>query len=378
MPVPTMLTLSAAKKMPPPAPGRGVVAGDDAGGAVGRDAAGDGDAVGGDEAHDTAAEPAGGAALRIAAACRRARRPSRCRAERGAGRAVGRVYETAAGGAVAAAAAAVVRAGAAVAGRARARRIGLDGAALVDGDGLGADGQARVGDELGVGHDLDGAGDDDGALQRRVGRDGQRREDAGRRRGVAAGRAALDDTAQVVPPRRRSRRCCRCSAWRPACSRRCTSRRCRRPCSSTTRATPSRPSCRFDGGAVAAIGAGRAVDGVDAHAGVQPNAHDAVCVQAPFTHCSISPMALQRLAPLVQVMHRLAVQLPPPGQSCASDQSRQPDDCTSHVCKRVAADAALVAGGALIGARGDAVAARADLAAARTGSDRTSRGSPTA
>ena len=43
-------------------------------------------------------------------------------------------------------------------------------------------------------------------------------------------------------------------------------------------------------------------------------------------------MALQRLAPLVHVMHWLAVQLPPPGQSCASDQSRQPDDCTSHVC----------------------------------------------
>jgi hypothetical protein len=64
----------------------------------------------------------------------------------------------------------------------------------------------------------------------------------------------------------------------------------------------------------------------------QPNAHDEVCVQAPFTHCSMSPMALQRFAPLVQVMHMLAVQVPPPGQSCASDQSRQPDACVLHAC----------------------------------------------
>ena len=69
---------------------------------------------------------------------------------------------------------------------------------------------------------------------------------------------------------------------------------------------------------------------------VQPNAHDAVCVQAPLTHCSMSPMALQRLAPLVHVMHWLAVQVPPPGQSCASDQSLQPDACTSQVCSESA------------------------------------------
>ena len=46
----------------------------------------------------------------------------------------------------------------------------------------------------------------------------------------------------------------------------------------------------------------------------------------------MSPMALQRLAPLVHVMHVFAVQVPPPGQSCANDQSRQPDACLSHVC----------------------------------------------
>ena len=64
----------------------------------------------------------------------------------------------------------------------------------------------------------------------------------------------------------------------------------------------------------------------------QPNAHDDVCAQAPLTHCSMSPMALQRTAPLLHVMHMFEVQVPPPGQSCASDQSRQPEACLSHVC----------------------------------------------
>ena len=70
---------------------------------------------------------------------------------------------------------------------------------------------------------------------------------------------------------------------------------------------------------------------------LQPNAQEAVCVQAPLTHDSMSPMALQRLAPLVHVMHWLALQLPPPGHSCASDQSRQPEACTSQVCSESAA-----------------------------------------
>src|SRR5262249_18746754 len=43
------------------------------------------------------------------------------------------------------------------------------------------------------------------------------------------------------------------------------------------------------------------------------------------------PMALQRLAPLVHVMHWLPLHAPPPGQSCGSDQSRQPEACTSQV-----------------------------------------------